>query len=168
MTPRFTLNYGLGGSTSRTTELRLDRLQLWRRVRQRPQSDEEGTRTRRRPALRIHAATSVRRSRGGAGLFYDTQLGWWRLGERPCSADPDGSSSGNAAVTNPLTGQPFSTAHFTRSRSTTDVPAAAPTRARSRRRSILARATSADSVVEAGDGTRCALPARVPDGARCI
>jgi hypothetical protein len=48
--------------------------------------------------------------RGGAGLFYDTQLGWWRLGERAVIGGSGRQFIGNAAVTNPLTGQPFSTA----------------------------------------------------------
>jgi hypothetical protein len=48
--------------------------------------------------------------RGGAGIFYDTQLGWWRLGERAVIGGSGRQFIGNAAVTNPLTGQPFSTA----------------------------------------------------------
>jgi hypothetical protein len=47
--------------------------------------------------------------RGGAGIFYDTQLGWWRLGERAVIGGSGRQFIGNAAVTNPLTGQPFST-----------------------------------------------------------
>jgi len=39
--------------------------------------------------------------RGGAGIFYDTELGWWRLGERSLLG-PDGRQFiGNAAVFNP-------------------------------------------------------------------
>jgi hypothetical protein len=48
--------------------------------------------------------------RGGAGLFYDMQLGWWRLGERAVLGGSGRQFIGNAAITNPLTGQPFSTA----------------------------------------------------------
>jgi hypothetical protein len=48
--------------------------------------------------------------RGGAGIFYDTQLGWWRLGERAVIGGSGRQFIGNAAITNPLTGQPFSTA----------------------------------------------------------
>jgi Carboxypeptidase regulatory-like domain len=48
--------------------------------------------------------------RGGAGIFYDTQLGWWRLGERAVLGGSGRQFIGNAAVTNPATGQPFSTA----------------------------------------------------------
>src|SRR5262249_26262452 len=50
--------------------------------------------------------------RGGAGIFYDTQLGWWRLGERAVIGGSGRQLVGNAAVTNPLTGQPFSTAYL--------------------------------------------------------
>jgi carboxypeptidase family protein len=47
--------------------------------------------------------------RGGAGIFYDTQLGWWRLGERAVLGGSGRQFIGNAAVTNPATGLPFST-----------------------------------------------------------
>jgi hypothetical protein len=47
--------------------------------------------------------------RGGAGIFYDTQLGWWRLGERAVIGGSGRQFIGNAAVINPLTGQPFTT-----------------------------------------------------------
>jgi len=50
--------------------------------------------------------------RGGAGIFYDTQLGWWRLGERAVIGGSGRQFIGNAAVANPLTGQPFSTAYL--------------------------------------------------------
>jgi hypothetical protein len=50
--------------------------------------------------------------RGGAGIFYDTQLGWWRLGERAVVGGSGRQFIQNAAVTNPLTGQPFSTAYL--------------------------------------------------------
>jgi hypothetical protein len=50
--------------------------------------------------------------RGGAGIFYDTQLGWWRLGERAVLGGSGRQFIGNAAVINPLTGQPFSTAYL--------------------------------------------------------
>ena len=50
--------------------------------------------------------------RGGAGIFYDTQLQWWRLGERAVIGGGGRQFIGNAAVTNPLTGQPFSSAYL--------------------------------------------------------
>jgi len=48
--------------------------------------------------------------RGGAGIFYDTQLAWWRLGERAVLGGSGRQFIGNAAVINPITGQPFSSA----------------------------------------------------------
>ncbi len=48
--------------------------------------------------------------RGGAGIFYDTQLGWWRLGERAVIGGSGRQFILNTSVTNPRTGQPFSTA----------------------------------------------------------
>jgi Carboxypeptidase regulatory-like domain len=48
--------------------------------------------------------------RAGGGIFYDTQLAWWRLGERAVIGGSGRQFIGNAAVTNPLTGQPFNTA----------------------------------------------------------
>jgi len=50
--------------------------------------------------------------RGGAGIYYDTQLGWWRLGERAVIGGSGRQFIGNAAVINPLTGQPFSPAYL--------------------------------------------------------
>ena len=47
--------------------------------------------------------------RGGAGIFYDTQLGWWRLGERAVIGGSGRQFIGNAAVLNPLNGRPFDT-----------------------------------------------------------
>jgi Carboxypeptidase regulatory-like domain len=49
--------------------------------------------------------------RGGAGIFYDTQLGWWRLGERAVIGGSGRQFLGNAAVTRlDGSGQNFSTA----------------------------------------------------------
>jgi carboxypeptidase family protein len=65
------------------------------------------------PALGFAYSLNTKRAtvlRGGAGIFYDTQLGWWRLGERAVLGGSGRQFIGNAAVTNPLTGQPFSTA----------------------------------------------------------
>jgi hypothetical protein len=45
--------------------------------------------------------------RGGGGIFYDTQLAWWRLGERAVLGGSGRQFIGNAAVINPLNGQPF-------------------------------------------------------------
>jgi len=48
--------------------------------------------------------------RAGAGRFYDTQLGWWRLGERAVIGGSGRQFIQNGAVINPRTGLPFSTA----------------------------------------------------------
>jgi hypothetical protein len=48
--------------------------------------------------------------RGGAGIFYDTQLGWWRLGERAVLGGSGRQFIGNAAVINPANNLPFSSA----------------------------------------------------------
>ena len=51
--------------------------------------------------------------RGGAGIFYDTQLGWWRLGERAVIGASGRQFIGNAAVTRvDGSGLPFSTAYL--------------------------------------------------------
>src|SRR5581483_3560313 len=60
-------------------------------------------------SLNTKRATVIR---GGAGIFYDTQLGWWRLGERAVLGGSGRQFIGNNAVINPLTGQPFSTAYL--------------------------------------------------------
>ena len=39
--------------------------------------------------------------RAGAGIFYDTQLGWWRLGERAVLGGSGRQFIGNASVVNP-------------------------------------------------------------------
>jgi len=44
--------------------------------------------------------------RGGAGLFYDTQEGWWRLGERAVLGASGRQFIGNADVINPFPGIP--------------------------------------------------------------
>ena len=48
--------------------------------------------------------------RAGVGRFYDTQLGWWRLGERAVIGGSGRQFIQNPAVINPRTGQPFTTA----------------------------------------------------------
>src|SRR5262245_12334384 len=50
--------------------------------------------------------------RGGAGIFYDTQLGWWRLGERAVIGGSGRQFIFNNAVINPLTGEPFTSAYL--------------------------------------------------------
>lgn len=48
--------------------------------------------------------------RAGAGIFYDTQEGWWRLGERAVIGGSGRQFIGNDSVFNPLTGGTFSSA----------------------------------------------------------
>jgi Carboxypeptidase regulatory-like domain len=51
--------------------------------------------------------------RGGAGIFYDTQLAWWRLGERAVIGASGRQFIGNTAVTRlDGSGQNFSTAYL--------------------------------------------------------
>jgi hypothetical protein len=51
--------------------------------------------------------------RAGVGIFYDTQLGWWRLGERAVIGGSGRQFIGNAAVTRvDGTGSNFSTAYL--------------------------------------------------------
>jgi hypothetical protein len=51
--------------------------------------------------------------RGGAGIFYDTQLGWWRLGERAVIGGSGRQFIGNSAVTRlDGSGQNFTTAYL--------------------------------------------------------
>ncbi len=46
--------------------------------------------------------------RGGVGIFYDTQLGWWRLGERAVLGGSGRQFILSPSVINPATGAPFS------------------------------------------------------------
>lgn len=48
--------------------------------------------------------------RAGAGIYYDTQEGWWRLGERAVIGGSGRQFIGNASIINPATGKVFSTA----------------------------------------------------------
>ncbi len=51
--------------------------------------------------------------RGGAGIFYDTQLAWWRLGERAVIGASGRQFLGNSSVTRiDGSGLPFSTAYL--------------------------------------------------------
>ncbi len=106
--------------------------------------------------------------RGGAGIFYDTQLGWWRLGERAVIGGSGRQFIFNNAVINPLTGQPFSTAFLNSlALQLRHVPAADAGAARAAGRQVSRhRRPAADSAVEAGHRARRAVPARVPDHAR--
>lgn len=114
MTPRFTLNYGLGW-VYETNVLNYDLPKpayltaIYGSDLSAPKKEYKNF----EPAVGF--AWSLGKDdktvvRAGAGIFYDTQLGWWRLGERAVIGASGRQFIGNAAVTNPLTGQPFSTA----------------------------------------------------------
>ena len=102
--------------------------------------------------------------RGGAGIFYDTQLGWWRLGERAVIGGSGRQFIGNAAVINPATGQPFSTAFlnslaYNYGTFLQQLPAL---RAQQDAKYPGTGDSRADSPVQAGQRAGCVVPARLP------
>jgi hypothetical protein len=114
ITPKFTLNYGLGW-VHETNVLNYD-LQKPALVAPIYGSDLSATRKQYKnfePAVGFAWSIGKKNStviRGGAGIFYDTQLGWWRLGERAVIGGSGRQFIGNAAVINPRTGTPFTSA----------------------------------------------------------
>jgi len=111
ITPKFTLNYGLGWEHE-TNVLNHD-LQKPALVAPIYGSDLSPTEKQYKnfePAVGFAWSFGKNNStviRGGAGIFYDTQLGWWRLGERAVIGASGRQFIGNAAVINPRTGAPF-------------------------------------------------------------
>jgi Carboxypeptidase regulatory-like domain len=111
ITPTFTLNYGLGWSHE-TNLLNYD-LQKPALLAPIYGSDLRSTEKQYKnfgPAAGFAWSFGKNNStviRAGAGIFYDTQLGWWRLGERAVIGASGRQFIGNAAVTNPRTGAPF-------------------------------------------------------------
>ncbi len=102
--------------------------------------------------------------RGGAGIFYDTQLGWWRLGERAVLGGSGRQFIGNAAVINPATGQPFSTAFlnslaYRYGQFLNDLPTL---RAQQDAKFPGTGNQRADSALEAGQRSGRSLPSRIP------
>jgi hypothetical protein len=118
VTPKFTLNYGLGWIfESNVLNYDLNKpaylAPLYGPNLDAPKKEYKNF----EPALGF--AWSVGKNdktviRGGVGVFYDTQLGWWRLGERSVIGGSGRQFIGNAAVINPLTGQPFNSAFLNR------------------------------------------------------
>jgi len=114
ITPKFTLNYGLGW-VHETNVLNHD-LPKPASVAPIYGSDLSPTQKQYKnfePAVGFAWSFGKNNStviRGGAGIFYDTQLGWWRLGERAVIGASGRQFIGNAAVINPRTGTPFSNA----------------------------------------------------------
>jgi hypothetical protein len=114
VTPKFTLNYGLGWSHE-TNVLNYD---LPKPALLAPIYGGDLSATQKQyknfaPAAGFAWSLGKNNStviRGGAGIFYDTQLGWWRLGERAVIGGSGRQFIGNAAVINPLTKAPFTNA----------------------------------------------------------
>src|SRR5215468_3938506 len=111
ITPKFTLNYGLGWEHE-TNVLNYD-LQKPALVAPIYGSDLSPTQKQYKnfePAVGFAWSFGKNNStviRGGAGIFYDTQLAWWRLGERAVIGNSGRQFIGNAAVANPFTGGTF-------------------------------------------------------------
>jgi hypothetical protein len=111
ITPKFTLNYGLGW-VHETNVLNYD-LKKPALVAPIYGSDLSPTGKQYKnfePAVGFAWSFGKNNStviRGGAGIFYDTQLAWWRLGERAVIGASGRQFIGNAAVRNPFTGGTF-------------------------------------------------------------
>ena len=106
--------------------------------------------------------------RGGAGIFYDTQLGWWRLGERAVIGGSGRQFIGNAAVTNPAhrTAVQHRVPQFA-GLQLRHVPGAAAGASGPAGRQVPGTGTTAaDSPLQAGECARGAVPARFPDHPR--
>jgi len=117
ITPKFTLNYGLGW-VHETNVLNYDlpKPALVAPIYGSDLSPTEKQYKNFEPAVGFAWSFGKNSStviRGGAGIFYDTQLGWWRLGERAVIGASGRQFIGNAAVTRlDGTGQTFTSAYL--------------------------------------------------------
>jgi hypothetical protein len=102
VTPRFTLKYGLGWEhESNVLNYDLPKPSLLAPIYGNDLSPSEKEWKNFEPAIGF--AWNIDKAqktviRGGAGIFYDTQLGWWRLGERAVIGASGRQFIGNAAV----------------------------------------------------------------------
>jgi Carboxypeptidase regulatory-like domain len=117
ITPQFTLNYGLGW-VHETNVLNYD---LGKPALVAPLYGNDLSATKKQyknfePAAGFawsFGKNSKTVLRAGAGIFYDTQLGWWRLGERAVIGGSGRQFIGNSAVTRlDGTGQNFTTQYL--------------------------------------------------------
>jgi len=111
ITPKFTLNYGLGWEhETNVLNYDLKKPALVAPIYGSDLSPTEKQNKNFEPAVGFAWSFGKNNStviRGGAGIFYDTQLGWWRLGERAVIGASGRQFIGNAAVANPFTGGTF-------------------------------------------------------------
>src|SRR5262245_56946044 len=117
ITPKFTLNYGLGW-VRETNVLNYDlpKPSLVAPIYGNDLSPTQKENKNFEPAVGFAWSFGKNNStviRGGAGIFYDTQLGWWRLGERAVIGASGRQVIGNAAVTRfDGSGQTFTSAYL--------------------------------------------------------
>jgi len=111
ITPKFTLNYGLGWEhETNVLNYDLPKPALLAPIYGSDLNPTEKQYKNFEPAAGFAWSFGKNNStviRGGAGIFYDTQLGWWRLGERAVIGASGRQFIGNAAVANPFTGGTF-------------------------------------------------------------
>ena len=110
VSPQFTLNYGVGWEyETNVLNYDLSRPALLAPLLGGNLSPPEHQPLNFEPALGFAWSPSKSAKtviRGGAGIYFDTQEGWWRLGERAVLGDSGRQFIGNADVINPIPGIP--------------------------------------------------------------